>query len=169
MIIKLSGVSVAELESALKYSGLFVDASEQGDYAEIKAIPAFLLSDPASDQANPAKPNNVRCGCDAYRQLAELKDKAGKKITELKAQTEEMGYKVREMAILLGKHELKAEREAHKEAGFRHYTGEKEYVDKQVRLANIEFWERLGDKHGLGLDSSLDLDSVSDFINSEVK
>lgn len=164
MIIKLSGVSVAELELALRYSGLFVETREgHEDYAEIKAIPAFILS----------KPNNVRCGCDAYRQLAELKDKAGKKITELKAQTEEMGYKVREMAILLGKHELKAEREADKKASWEHYVGKEEYLDKKVRLANIEFWERLGDKHGLGLDSGLDSDSVlglaSDFINSEVK
>lgn len=162
MQIKLIGVSLAELESALKYSGLFVETREEHeDYAEIKAIPAFLLSD--SDPTDPAKPNNVRCGCDAHRQLAELKDKVGQKVRTLQAQHEEMGYKVREMAILLGKHELKAEREADKKASWEHYVGKEEYLDKKVRLANIEFWERLGDKHGLGLDLA------SDFINSEVK
>ena len=68
MKLKLVGASLAELESALKYSGLYVDA--EGDYAEIKAIPAFLLTSP--DPSNPAKPNNVRCGCDAAKKLAEI-------------------------------------------------------------------------------------------------
>jgi hypothetical protein len=31
-----------ELESALKYTGLYVEASEDCKYAEIKAIPAFI-------------------------------------------------------------------------------------------------------------------------------
>lgn len=44
--IRLNGVSLAELSSALKYSGLYVEESENGGYAEIKAIPAFLLRDP---------------------------------------------------------------------------------------------------------------------------
>lgn len=43
--IRLNGVSLAELSSALKYSGLYVEQSDIGDYAEIKAIPAFLLKD----------------------------------------------------------------------------------------------------------------------------
>lgn len=43
--IRLNGVSLAELSSALKYSGLFVEQTDSGDYAEIKAIPAFLLKD----------------------------------------------------------------------------------------------------------------------------
>jgi hypothetical protein len=46
MLIKLNGVSMAELESALKYSGLFVETRDgHEDYAEIKAIPAFLIKD----------------------------------------------------------------------------------------------------------------------------
>lgn len=45
MIIKLVGVNMRELESALRYSGLYVDANEQGDYAEIKAIPSFIMHD----------------------------------------------------------------------------------------------------------------------------
>ena len=68
--IKLVGVSLAELELALKYSGLFVDSDERGDYAEIKAIPAFLLGSVES--------NNVRCGCDAYRKLGEHKERMEK-------------------------------------------------------------------------------------------
>lgn len=42
MLIRLNGVSVAELESALRYSGLYVEA--EGDYAEIKAIPQMIRS-----------------------------------------------------------------------------------------------------------------------------
>lgn len=148
MRIKLVGVSLAELESALKYSGLFVESDK--DYAEIKAIPAFLAS-----------ANKTQCGCDAARQLADLKERVSQKVKTLQAQTEEMGYKAREIAILLGKHEVKAEREAHKEASWNHYIGKEEYTPqaKASSLGSIEFWEALGDKHGLG----------SDFINSEVK
>jgi hypothetical protein len=83
------------LESALKYSGLYVDA--EGDYAEIKAIPAFLLTSP--DPSNPTKPNNVRCGCDAYKQLQEIKTKAREKVKHLQEQVEEMGYKIKELEI----------------------------------------------------------------------
>jgi hypothetical protein len=97
MKLKLVGASLAELESALKYSGLFVDASDDGDYAEIKAIPAFLLDS--------SKPNIVRCGCDAAKKLAEIKDKVRAKTAELKTQVEEMGYKVTELAVHLGKKE----------------------------------------------------------------
>lgn len=46
MLIKLNGVSLAELESALKYSGLYVQVDHANpDYAEIKAIPEFILHD----------------------------------------------------------------------------------------------------------------------------
>lgn len=41
MNIRLIGVPLAELEAALKYSGLYVDM--EGDEVCIKAIPAFLL------------------------------------------------------------------------------------------------------------------------------
>lgn len=45
MLIKLNGVSMAELESALKYSGLYVQTDEANpDYAEIKAIPQMIRS-----------------------------------------------------------------------------------------------------------------------------
>lgn len=46
MLIKLNGVSLAELESALRYSGLFVEVGEgkNSDYAEIKAIPQMIRS-----------------------------------------------------------------------------------------------------------------------------
>lgn len=148
MRIKLVGVSIDELQLALKYSGLFVESD--GDYAEIKAIPSFLVS-----------ANHTQCGCAASRQLAELKDRVGQKVKTLQAQHEEMGYKVQEMAILLGKHELRRERDLDYVARGKHARGEKEYVDAKVRLANIEFWEKLGDKFGLG--------SESDFIKSEVK
>ena len=44
MDIKLVGVSIAELESALRYSGLYVQADDAGEYAEIKAIPQMIRS-----------------------------------------------------------------------------------------------------------------------------
>ena len=115
MNIKLVGVSVAELELALKYSGLYVQTDDAGSYAEIKAIPQMLLS----------KPNNVRCGCDAHKQLQEIKDKVRAKTAELKTQVEEMGYKVTELAVHLGKKEVVADK----------------------RLADIEFWEVLQNTH----------------------
>ena len=70
MKLKLVGASLAELESALKYSGLFVYASDDGDYAEIKAIPAFLVSESfGSFGACGAygESNIVRCGCYAAK------------------------------------------------------------------------------------------------------
>lgn len=50
MLIKLNGVSLKELESALKYSGLYVQHEAfEGDHcfydAEIKAIPPSYLHD----------------------------------------------------------------------------------------------------------------------------
>lgn len=46
MLIRLNGVSMAELESALRFSGLYVQVDEMNrDYAEIKAIPEFVLHD----------------------------------------------------------------------------------------------------------------------------
>lgn len=46
MLIRLNGVTMAELESALKYTGLYVQRDDSDDnYAEIKAIPDFLLRD----------------------------------------------------------------------------------------------------------------------------
>lgn len=144
MRIKLVGVSLGELELALKYSGLFVESD--GDYAEIKAIPSFLVS-----------ANQTQCGCAASKQLADLKDRVGQKVKTLQAQHEEMGHKVQEMAILLGKHELRKEKDLDYVASMKHHMGEEEYVDRGRRLASIEFWEKLGEKSG------------SDFIKSEVK
>jgi hypothetical protein len=44
MLIRLNGVSMAELESALKYTGLYLQVDESNaEYAEIKAIPQSLL------------------------------------------------------------------------------------------------------------------------------
>ena len=44
--IRLVGVSMAELESALRYSGLYVQAYDSmPDYAEIRAIPEFIQHD----------------------------------------------------------------------------------------------------------------------------
>lgn len=88
MKLKLVGASLAELESALKYSGLFVDVSDDGGYAEIRAIPAFL----AGSFGACGESNIVRCGCDAAKKLAEIKDKVRAKTAELKTQVEEMGY-----------------------------------------------------------------------------
>ena len=85
--IKLVGVSMAELELALKYSGLYVDA--EGDYAEIKAIPEFLRTNPSTTQ----------CRCDAAKQLQEIKTKAREKVKHLQEQVEEMGYKIKELEI----------------------------------------------------------------------
>jgi hypothetical protein len=46
MLIRLVGVSMAELESALRFSGLYVQTDEVNrEYAEIKAIPEFVLHD----------------------------------------------------------------------------------------------------------------------------
>jgi hypothetical protein len=90
--IKLVGVSVAELELALKYSGLYVEV--EGNYAEIKAIPEFLKTTPSN-----LDPQN--------KQLQEIKDKLRAKTAELKTQVEEMGYKVTELAVHLGGREVR--------------------------------------------------------------
>ena len=87
MNIKLLGVSLAELELALKYSGLYVEA--EGNYAEIKAIPEFLRTNPSTTQ----------CRCDAHKQLQEIKDKAGMKVKRLQKQVEGMRHKVTELEI----------------------------------------------------------------------
>jgi hypothetical protein len=113
MNIKLLGVSLAELELALKYSGLYVEA--EGNYAEIKAIPEFLRTNPSTTQ----------CRCDAAKQLQGIKTKAREKVKHLQEQVEEMGYKVTELAVHLGKKEVVADK----------------------RLADIEFWEVLQNTH----------------------
>lgn len=141
MNIKLVGVSVAELELALKYSGLYVEA--EGDYAEIKAIPEFLRTNPSN-----LDPQS--------KQLQELKDKMRHKIAELKAQVKEMGHKVTELSVHLGKHEVKKLKQEIAEEKYGKYLPKyrpKTPEEMEKRLADIEFWEKLQDEHEMRLKS----------------
>jgi hypothetical protein len=140
MNIKLVGVGIAELETALKYSGLYVQTDDAGDYAEIKAIPEFLRTNPSIPQ----------CGCDAAKQLQEIKTKMRAKTAELKTQVEEMGYKVMELSVHLGRFELQKLKQEIAEEKYGKYLPKyrpKTPEQLEKRLADIEFWEKMQQLH----------------------
>lgn len=142
MLIKLNGVSLQELELALKYSGLFVDSDpdKNPDYAEIKPIPAFLLSD-------------APCRCSAASELLVFKDKARKKVVEVQENVLKLGYKIEELAIKLGEHEVRALKA--KKSHYKMFPNGNPYEEsmaqahhnKEQVATSLEFWEKLGEKY----------------------
>ena len=76
MKIKLDGVSVEELQLALKFSGLYFD----GD--AIKPIPEFIRTTP-------------KCGCDLGKQLMRAKGK----LADMETLIDNMKFKLTELRI----------------------------------------------------------------------